>query len=138
MILNILLSQFGGITNFSMLFHGKYPILLYINGVLGSIGLIFITHYIFENKKNRVLEFFGRNSLILMGTHMSLMLPVISSKIFTIFWSIPHIENPMYYIYGVLCLSIMLIIEYPIIIIINKKLPFILGKSRGDICVEKK
>ena len=46
------------------------PVLYYLLACMGSFSLILLMKYLI--KKNRVLEYFGRNSLIIMATHLPL------------------------------------------------------------------
>lgn len=90
-----------------------------IISVFASIGLIIISAYIDKIKFiGCVLRYYGKNSIIVLCTHMMLMfIPVLFLKI------IPIKEISL-----LISLIIMLLIEVPIIEFINKKIPFILGR----------
>ena len=90
-------------------------IFLYVfNSITGSLAIIFITKKINSSK---VLDFLGKNTLTIMATHQ-LILEIIRKS------SIINSLN------GVIVLFIILLVEYPIIKIINKYLPFMLGKRK--------
>ena len=93
-------------------------VFLYIvNAIVGSLMVILIFKKL---KTNKVLKNIGINSLIIMGTHQNIL-----NIIFYIFNS--RFEG---YIEGIILLFVVLIIELPIIYIINNYLPFIIGKKR--------
>lgn len=85
------------------------------NAIVGS--LVFITAFK-KLKTNKLLKYIGINSLIIMGTHQNIL------KI------IFYISNFKFegYIKGIILLFVVLIIEFPIIYIINNYLPFMIGK----------
>ena len=124
--INIVLTYFIGSVNFSMADLGKYPFMTYLNGFCGTFAYIFII-YAFRKITNhfRFLAFCGKNSLILMCSHMSLKLVFISEFI------LGHI---FYYdtsniLHGILATVIMILIELPIIYLLNGPLKFVLGKK---------
>ena len=126
------LAQLNEGCNFSTLKYGNHPVLLYLCGILGSIALMILCCGIYKYCSLGFLEFCGRNSLILMGTHMSLMLTRVSLKIVSL------INDSLFggavnaYICSVICTVIMLAIEYPIILLLNGKLQFFMtGKWTG-------
>lgn len=46
------------------------PVLYYVNAILGSLWILIFSELIL--KKNRILMFYGRNSLIIFATHLNL------------------------------------------------------------------
>ena len=118
------LAQLNKDSNFSTLKYGSHSILLYVCGIFGSMALMGLCYGIYRYCSLRFLEFCGRNSLILMGTHMSLMLTSISLKIVSVINDYLFGGAINAYICSVICTAIMLIIEYPIILLLNGKLRF--------------
>lgn len=89
-------------------------IFLYVfNAIIGSLNIIFISKKI---RTSNILKFFGENTLIIMATHQIMTQFFLESSL-----------NIKYNKFMILCL--VLIIEYPIIKIINKYLSFMLGKT---------
>lgn len=95
-------------------------ILYFLCAFLGSISILMI----FKNIKfNRGLSYFGKNSLIIMCVHNNLIL--ILQSIFKFSYD--------GYVKGLILLIIVMIIQIPIIEIINRYLPFMIGKKRIKI-----
>ncbi len=66
---NGVLSQINTGVDFNMLKMGKYPILFFICGVLGSVSMIILLRQICSRFKMPLLLYIGRNSLFIMATH---------------------------------------------------------------------
>ena len=75
--------------------------------------------------RSKVLDFLGQNTLIIMATHQLIINSILASSL--------GIKLNKFII---LCL--VLAIEYPIIKIINRYLPFMLGKKRIKIIKNQK
>lgn len=86
-----------------------------------SVSLIRITENL-GNKKDSVLSFFGKNSLIVMLTHYTLPLMYIAQIIYE---KIVKINNE--YVMSFIQLIIVLIFEYVLILIIQRKLHFLIN-----------
>ena len=103
--------------NIILLFFINIIFLYTICSILGSLSII----YLFKKlKQSRVLKYLGRNSLVIMGTHQILMSNFINR--FT--------GGHYTYFNGILVLIGIIIIEIPIIEIINRYFPFVLGKFK--------
>ena len=88
---------------------------LYVfNSIVGAFAIIFITKKI---NRSKVLDFLGQNTLIIMATHQLIIKFILATSIGT-------------KLNKIVLLCLVLIIEYPIIKIINRYLPFMLGKKR--------
>lgn len=101
-------------------------ILLYIVAVIGIISIITFSNII---NKNKPLLYLGSNTLVLMCIHEPLkrIILIIVSKITNINMDILRSN-----ILLILLVSILLIlIMYPFVIIINKYMPFMLGKFKS-------
>ena len=98
-------------------------IFLYVfNSIIGSLAIIFMMKKI---NRSKVLDFLGKNTLIIMATHQLIIKFILASSL--------GIKLNKFII---LCL--VLAIEYPIIKIINRYLPFMLGKKRIKIIKNEK
>lgn len=94
------------------------PAFYYLSSLLQSAGLIVFCAVTLQ--KNAVLEFFGRNSLIVMATHYPL--PVI----FLVQLLMAHSTTGMHYADTLIGCTIVMMLEAVIILIVNRFLPFLL------------
>lgn len=114
-------SYFNGSVDCVSANYGKSPLLFLLDALAGSIGLILV--FIAIDKRITPLEFFGKNSLIVLCTHLFFI---------NIFWIVNshvfHIELGK--VYAPLFELVVLLIEIPIIYFINSYFPYIIGKKR--------
>lgn len=112
-IVSIAISVLNGESNFSIIFYGKMPLLMIIGSICASVAFPMLFKIL--NIHCKVLQYFGKNSLILLVTHSSLKLTVLSQFIVGNF--MPD-TNPMF---SILCLGLLVIFEIPIIKLLNGK-----------------
>lgn len=114
--INIILSHYNGFVDLWSLQFGN--ILLYTTcSILGSVSII----YLFKKfKQSYILKYLGKNSLVIMATHQVLINNFINQ----------FIGREYTYFTGILVLIGIIIIEIPIIEIINRYFPFVLGKFK--------
>lgn len=99
-------------------------IFFYINAVLGSVGLIFVCMAI---RNLKVISFFGRNSLVIMCTHLNFY---ILFAAINIAWIVNnYVTRAKSYVFMAVIVVSALLMETILIIIINRFFPFILGKK---------
>lgn len=92
-------------------------LVLYIfNGVLASVSIIVIAKTL---NRNKYLEFCGVNTIIIMGTHQWM------TRLFTISYPDASI------VITISVFIIIMLIEIPIIYLINNKMPWMLGKFKN-------
>ena len=115
--------------NFSMLTFGNYPGLYYLVACISSSGIIYIVYLINKLIPLQILKYYGRNSQILMITHMSLDLTSLSIFLVSIVFVRPETACLSYYLHGFLCLFIMLILEIPIINLLNGTLNYLINSN---------
>ena len=127
---SIYLSQFLTDTNFSTLQFGEKPYLIFVCGTLGSIWVIVFFYFLRKVCAFPLLQFIGRKSLIIMGTHMSLLLTVLIPALLSLIISIPPVQTIGYYLFGLGCVVIMIILEIPIIYIFDGKMSFLIRKTQ--------
>lgn len=111
--INLILSLYNGLVDLWILKFNN--IILYIFcSIIGSISIILLSKKFI---KYNFLKFIGRNSLIIMGTHGSIIkiIDIIGIRMSD-------------YIIGIIVLIFIMIIEIPIIKVINKYFPFIIGR----------
>ena len=92
--------------------------LQYLTGILTSAAILYLGEVL--NIKCRPLEFFGKNSLTMMATHNPL--PVLSF-IYDLYKK--YVPSLGRYPDDIIILIIVLLAEVPIVLLINKFLPFI-------------
>ncbi|MDU6533812.1 MAG: acyltransferase family protein [Intestinibacter bartlettii] len=95
-------------------------ILYIICSIIGSYFSIFLFKRIATIREFKLLEYFGRNSLIIMATHQIIL--EFFNKILNISFD--------GFLLPVTILLVVLIIEIPIIYIVNNYLPFMIGKFK--------
>lgn len=93
---------------------------------LGSFGIIYISKGLNEVK---LLEYFGKNSLIIMCTHLNCYVLFASIQIAWLVDTV--ITRAKSYVFMLVIVVSALLIESLLITIINKFLPFMLGKTKG-------
>ena len=106
-----------GITNVSQNYIPMGYLLFIVVSVTASLGFVGVTKLI-TGIGGKVIAFVGKNSLIIMCTHMMLM--AIPSFL------VGYMQNLYYALF--LGLLIILLIEIPIILLINRYFNFMLGK----------
>lgn len=112
MISSLLAQVNGKVDLWSLKFNNLF---LYVfNSITGSLAIIFMMKKI---NRSKVLDFLGQNTLIIMATHQLIIKSILATSIGT-------------KLNKLVLLCLVLIIEYPIIKIINRYLPFMLGKKR--------
>ena len=92
--------------------------LQYLTGILTSAAILYLAEVL--NVKCRPLEFFGKNSLTMMATHNPL--PVLSF-IYNLYKK--YVPTLGRYPDDIIILIIVLLAEVPIVLFINRFLPFI-------------
>ena len=122
LLISLLLAEFNGESNFSVIDYGGNSLLCLTASFCGAIGLCLL----FRGRKVPGLNYLGRNSLILLITHSSLKITVISQ------WLVGRwLDNEKSWLYGIACLVIMMVIEMPIIVLLNGKLNFLIRKPKS-------
>jgi acyltransferase len=115
---NILVSQTNHLVDlhYSVL---NNPFLYYICAIAGSISLLLILKIVLV--QNTVLEYFGKNSLIVMATHFTLPVIFVAQKIY----GITHLSLG-YTIDNVIILVLIMVFEVAIIELINRFTPWLI------------
>lgn len=129
---SIYVSQFLTGTNFSMLQFGEKPYLIYVCGTLGSIWVIVLFYFLRKAFAFPLLQFIGRKSLIIMGTHMSLLFTIIIPALLGLIVKTPPVQTIGNYLFGLGCVVIMIILEIPIIYLLDGKLSFLIRKTQKN------
>ena len=125
------LSSNNGQTNTSALNFGRNPLFCLICNFSGSFGMLFICQLLFNSKRFMPLEYYGRNSLIIMATHINFFCIDIAFLLFRkacVIISAPQMS--LTFIKYPVCIIMVLLLEIPVVYIINKFFPFMIGKFR--------
>ncbi|MBQ2320887.1 MAG: acyltransferase family protein [Lachnospiraceae bacterium] len=128
-VINIILSQINSSVDIILLDEGKYPPLFYVCGIVGSVGAIALLDVISGFRELTFLDYWGKNSLIVMCTHTVLGFRTIVYNGWKSVAYIPKIGNFEYICECLVVLAILLLIEYSIVEIVNSKLPFLIGRK---------
>lgn len=122
-IANLVLSQINGCVDFHYIKENNVP-LFYLCALLGSYSLVLICK---NCKYLKPIGFFGKNSLVVMATHVNTY--VLYAAIL-ISWEIDRfITHAKSYIFIFNIMALTFIFEAIIIVIINRFFPFVLGKG---------
>ncbi len=91
------------------------PALYVISSICGTIVLLIISNLL----SSQLLEFWGENSIIILGTHQMLLYVIykLMGKDYSVFTA-------------VFLWAFVMLLEYPIIKVINKCAPWVIGKAR--------
>ena len=119
-VISIIFSILNGYVDLWGVQFNNLPLYVF-NSIIGSLLIIAITKKINHSK---VLKFLGQNTLIIMATHQLILQAILKSSL------IKYLNN-------IMIIFIILLLEYPLIKIINKYLPFMLRKKREKSIVNK-
>lgn len=122
---NIILTFLNGqVDLFELKFNN--PFYYTINSVIGALVVIFISKKI---NKNKIIEYYGKNSLIIMGTHI-ILIDINKRTLGYIFNS--HIPVLYGRIYPIITLITITLFEIIVIYFFNTYLSVLLGKHKKN------
>ncbi len=131
-IIVAVISQFVGGIDMNKIKYNSY-ISTYIIAIIGSILIILLSQII---NKNKVLQWLGKNSLIIMCIHEPIKRGIIGIGEIFLKISSDIIRNS---ILGIIVSTIIIfIIMIPCIFIINKYFPFFIGKNKKELKTNEK
>ena len=114
--------------DFSMLNLGEYPFFVFLCGTVGTVWVIILFYYLRKVYSFPILKYVGRNSMIIMGTHMSMLLTIFVPFIVNYFVHVEKAPTFEYYLFGAVCVIFIIIIEIPIINLLNGKFNCLIKK----------
>ena len=94
----------------------------FLCGTVGAVWSIIFFYLIKHIYTFPLFQWIGRKSLIIMGTHMSLLLTIIIPAARGHIIKRPENETIEYFMFGVVCVIVMIIIEIPIIRVFDNPL----------------
>lgn len=106
------------------------PFIFFLTAVVGSLGLIFTcksTELIKNRKLVFPLKYLGKNSLIIMLTHLDFYILYVS-EVFAMHFN-KYISDEFGAPFNIMIVTFVLIAEVFVIEIINRFFPFLIGKS---------
>lgn len=108
--------------------NGGYPRFV-ILATLSSLAIISLSKWLLHFRHlSNVLAYYGRNSLIVLCTHTLFMPPT--------YWLVEHMGTSVLTT-NIGSLIILMLIEIPVINVINKYLPFLLGNFKASHSINK-
>lgn len=119
------LSRYNDTVDFHRIVTGNYGLFLSA-GVFGSFGVIFLSKGLVGIK---ILGYFGRNSLIIMCTHLRFY--VLFGAIQLAFLINTYVTRAKDYVFMLVILVVSFAVEVLIIELFNRYLPFILGRKNA-------
>ena len=122
-IVNIFLSKINGCVDFHYIVLRNVP-MFFISAILGSMAIILISKNI---KPIAFIQFFGKNSLAIMATHIHCY--VLYAGIRTAWFIDTFVTRAKSYIFMFNIMVFTMIFECIIVLILNKFFPFVLGKN---------
>ncbi len=119
------LSVVNGSVDFRTMAMGRIPPLEYLSVALSSVGLLLICK---NCRPFKPLLFYGKNSLIVMATHMDFSFVYYAHVVaYMVNDYIPRLNRVCFFVNVV---GIVLLLEVPCILVINRFFPFLLGRRR--------
>ncbi len=100
---------------------GCYPILFYVTALTGSFGVILIIDWLYKHIPLGPLRYLGINSITIMCTNSLFLLNDLARSLWKlIVHRIPGPSSPTYALHCLAILVILIILEIPIILIVNQ------------------
>ncbi len=126
-ILNIILSLFNRRVDMNNFSFGIYPLMFFVCGLLGSVGLIVLLRALYSVSRIRLTELIGRNSLFFMLTHPFMLKAAKKASGMLI-----HETEltGMYYLRCFVTVVIIIIAEMIILYFWNKIISFVKNKKK--------
>lgn len=128
--LTIVISQINGGVDMNYLVFSNVG-LFFIAATLGSVGVILLCksvekfHHFVPNK---VMEYYGKNSLIIMATHINFYI-LYAATMVSIRFNDRFVTRAKSYVFCFMVVVLVFAMEVVVIEVINRCFPFILGKS---------
>ena len=122
--LNVLAASYNHKINFNAMYYGTVPAHFFIGGTIGVIGLILLADAVTSKVPLNSLSYWGKNSLILMCTHVPLGFKKIARSGWHKLAKIPDQVCIGYYIHCFFVLGVLLLMMYGLCELINNHFPF--------------
>lgn len=129
-ILNIILSMFNRRVDMNYFSFGVHPLLFFVCGLLGSVGLIVLLQALYSVSRIRLTEMIGRNSLFFMLTHPFMLK---AAKIASGMFIHETKLTGMYYLRCFIAVVIIIIAEMVILYFRNRIISFVKNKKNRSV-----
>lgn len=126
--INFITSQINTGVDFNNMALGIQPFMFFSNAILGSFGALLLFEFLENHLRFTVLNYIGKNSLVLMVTQRPFYIISTAAAGWKIISGMPGVLEWRYYFDCIGILAIVLIIEYSVITFINKKASFVIGR----------
>lgn len=127
-VLGIPISIINGYFDFRLLDIGTIPVLGYLSATISFAGVLLVCR---NSPPVKPLAYFGRNSLIVMATHIDFYILYISLEAaYRVNDYIPRFNRVFFFVNVV---GIILLLEIPCIEVINRFFPFLLGRKKEKV-----
>ncbi|MCR5202894.1 MAG: acyltransferase family protein [Lachnospiraceae bacterium] len=127
---NYFISYINPHVDINLLKEGDRPYLFYVTGIVGSIGAIMILDFISSFVKLTFLDYWGKNSLIVMCTHTVLAYKAIAYEGWRWMAHFKEANSAEYILHCFIVLALLMLMQYTVIHIINNYLPFLIGRKK--------
>lgn len=107
---------------------GENYFLFYLDGIMGSLGAVFILEFLEKWWKMSYLSFCGKNSMIIMATHGTLGFKRLVIEGWTALYTLSETPGLRYYLEVTGILGELMLLECGVITIINQYFPWIAGR----------
>lgn len=125
---NMILAQYNIGVDLNNMSLGIHPPIFFVTGILGSFGALFVFEFLENYLPFTILNYFGKNSLILMCTQRPFYIISTATAGWKIISGMPGIMAWRYYVDCTGALILVMIIEYSVITFINSKAKFLIGR----------
>lgn len=115
-LLTIVLALLNREVNINQYILGSIPALFFVTGITGTLSLVVLLRCVYRFFSIPPLEYFGKNSLIIMSTHMPLYFTAIATRLVNIFLH-EQALSPMYFVQCLLGLLLVVLMEIILITI---------------------
>ena len=115
--------------NFNSFHLRLFPFVYVIRAVIGSLGVIIILKAVTSRVRLRFLTYMGVNSLFFMATHHPLYITKATRKLVNKYIMNYNTLSAMYYVQLILIVALILVIEFTLCEIVNKR-NIIIGKLK--------
>lgn len=107
---------------------GIQPPLFFVTGIIGSFGALFVFEFLEDYIPFTILNYFGKNSLILMCTQRPFYIISTATAGWKIISGMPGSWHGDIILTGLGATILVTIIEYSIITFVNTKAKFLIGR----------
>lgn len=113
-ILTVFLTMFNREVNINQYILGSVPVLFFITGITGTLSLVVLLRCVYRFFRIPPLEYIGKNSLIIMATHLPLYFTTFAARLIELFLHEQSL-SPMYFVQCLLNVLLVVLMEFILI-----------------------